>query len=241
MKKLEVLFPITFSATCDVIQDFNGKCKCRFWCQDHNGTKSNQGLVGDEFEEVVITGNNLLWVQSGPAGPCEMKDRLRRRSRFLRTIITRREEKIATSQLLHLPHFIFKAHHVVRSHSATVLFWDLSAEHTVIKYFRHLKWTLEWKKPTQDWCLMSHMICLVFDLCIDAASQTAEQTHKQKGSYWEFSLEQWSRVQARFIHVMDTLTGKCFHERFVLFLYHFTTWWCNDAVHLGDFQVKVWC
>lgn len=49
-------------------------------------------LAGDEFEEVVITGNNLLLVQSGPAAQCEMKDRLRRRSRFLQTIITRQEE-----------------------------------------------------------------------------------------------------------------------------------------------------
>lgn len=54
--------------------------------------KIKSALVGDEFEEVVITGNNLLSVQSGPAALCEMKDRPRRRSRVLRTIITRQEE-----------------------------------------------------------------------------------------------------------------------------------------------------
>lgn len=138
IQKLETLFPVIFSATCDVIQVFNGKCKCKCKCQDYKGTKSNQALVGDEFEQ---SGNNLLSVQSGPGALCEMKDRLRRRSRFLQNDNNTAGGNIAESRLLHLPHFIFKKHNVLRFHSASVLFLDSSTKHmnaTAVCYFRHL-------------------------------------------------------------------------------------------------------
>lgn len=154
------------------------------WYQDYDGTKSNHALVGDEFEEVVITGNNLLWVQSGPAALCEMKKPSEETLSLPPNDNHTAGGNVAESRPLHLPHFIFRRHHVLRFHSTTVLFLDASAKHTSIRYSTHTPPVNSGRKMrVQDWCLTSSEICLVHDLCSDAASWTIESTRKQKSSH----------------------------------------------------------
>lgn len=80
-------------------------------------------------------------------------------------------ENIAESRLLHLPHFIFKTHHMLRFHSTTALFWDSSVKHTnagAIRCVRHLEWTLGGKcKRRIDVCCPSWFVeCLIFELTL---------------------------------------------------------------------------